>query len=724
MPHFTHQHGWLTALLAAALVVLCTPGGRPCLAHPHRIEPHQRWPIPTDDEREEAASLIGQLYAEEIAAADTPNKQASLARQLTDDALGTYDDPVARYELFAMVVELYVQMGRLQPALEMLDHLNESHAIDLHQRRAEAATAVVAGLKSATQLEQLQSTLDEIFEEALAAEHFPAAYEILSANITAADTFERAELIDTLERRQRRLDAAHLDWRAVQGALATLREDPVDPEANLELGRYHCFARGNWEEGIPYLALGSDANLRQAARLELNLVPASVELKRVADAWWECDFSASDPAIHATRQRAAFWYTIAAVELTGISKTTAERRAAEVGPIQDAYPLAGTRFMARSPALRPVASYGMGANYASELAVEEGLAWLANHQLFDGSWDCSFHGAQCMGSCEHASSFYAPAASTGLALLPLLAAGNTHQYGPYQENVAAGLAFLLENMQYHGNQGAFLDARGVFSHCVCTLAVAEAYLMTGDPALEEPLKDAIYFLEQNQDMSGGGWNVAPGGETEISITSWAVMALKTAEIAGLRIPQETMQGARYMSTPPEVRQLMEEARRAAGQNGEDASDADDSSTSPGRLPKADRLFPNDPRATAALQFSRIFLGWPRDNAYMIEGMAELAENPPQNTSLYYDFLVMQILRLYRDELWSRWHTEMRDQLVATQAQEGHASGSWYFPEDIGGTGSSPILYGDLGSAEGGRLNSTVMALLILQTYHRQSGLNL
>ena len=36
-------------------------------------------------------------------------------------------------------------------------------------------------------------------------------------------------------------------------SLATLEKEPADPKANLAVGRYLCFFKGNWDQGLPKL---------------------------------------------------------------------------------------------------------------------------------------------------------------------------------------------------------------------------------------------------------------------------------------------------------------------------------------------------------------------------------------------------------------------------------------------------------------------------------------
>ena len=73
-----------------------------------------------------------------------------------------------------------------------------------------------------------------------------------------------------------------------------------------------------------------------------------------------------------------------------------------------------------------------GGNSESEAAVARGLAWLARKQLKDGSWEFD-------GSSKD------KIAATGMALLPFLAAGETHKFGTkYKKTVENGLELADE----------------------------------------------------------------------------------------------------------------------------------------------------------------------------------------------------------------------------------------------------------------------------------------
>ena len=86
-----------------------------------------------------------------------------------------------------------------------------------------------------------------------------------------------------------------------------------------------------------------------------------------------------------------------------------------------------------------------GSSAESEQAVNLALAWLASHQFPTGGWSFDHRLGPCQGRCSNPGKALAKAVNgaTAMALLPLIGHGTTHQTGPYRQNVAAGLKFLI-----------------------------------------------------------------------------------------------------------------------------------------------------------------------------------------------------------------------------------------------------------------------------------------
>src|SRR5262249_36476859 len=180
-----------------------------------------------------------------------------------------------------------------------------------------------------------------------------------------------------------------------------------------------------------------------------------------------------------------------------------------------------------------------GGSQESEAAVQQGLMWLAAQQQPDGHWRAETPGTGW--------SPYNELGSTGFALLPFLARGETHkgseQINTYTKQVERGIKFLVSRQKPDGDlRGA---VNGMYNHALASIALCEAFGMTADPMLKGPCQRAIDFIIQMQ-KKDGGWRYGPNAEwpfSDLSCTSWVIMALKSGQMAGCNIPRETLEKA-------------------------------------------------------------------------------------------------------------------------------------------------------------------------------------
>jgi hypothetical protein len=336
----------------------------------------------------------------------------------------------------------------------------------------------------------------------------------------------------------------------------------------------------------------------------------------------------------------------------------------------------GAAFSARRGRGRSPSALARGATAVSEQAVERGLAWLAAHQAVDGSWQFDLSGCRCDGACRDPGTIKSDTASTAIALLPFLGAGSTQVDGPYQQTVSRGLYYLLSRMQPTPRGGDFC-AGTMYGHGVTTLALAEAYGMTHDALLLEPLRDAIRFIATSQDAHGGGWRYLPGQAGDITVTAWQLAALKSAAIAGVETPSPTIDG---------VRRFLDSVQAANGAG------------YGYRTPTA------KPCTSAIGLLCRMYTGWDRDLEPLRRGVTALAKPGPHPAAIYQNFYLAQALVQMDHPAWPRWNAKNRDQILAQQARAGHEAGSWFFA--------------DHDTAPGGRLAHTALAVLTLEVYYR------
>ena len=239
-----------------------------------------------------------------------------------------------------------------------------------------------------------------------------------------------------------------------------------------------------------------------------------------------------------------------------------------------------------------------GPTAPTEKAVRDGLIWLIRHQQKDGSWSaarmaevCDAKGGGCCGESK-GSEFTATydEGLTGLSLIAFLGFGADHTNQAKMvdtvrakktrlgEVVKNGLQWLKKRQAEH-TDGRFSKDGEIYNEALATLAMSEAYGMTGHVAWKESAQKGVDFLVAAQRVSPTGtglwgwryepraWIEGPEGraavpdekewkakihESDISATAWVVMALKSAELSGLSVPEASMKGAmdfvKYVTT--------------------------------------------------------------------------------------------------------------------------------------------------------------------------------
>lgn len=376
-----------------------------------------------------------------------------------------------------------------------------------------------------------------------------------------------------------------------------------------------------------------------------------------------------------------------------MTETSLALDAAPVGDVENLLgSLAGDDLAGRGKSKAALLAQG-GGTEGSEKSVALALAWLAEHQLSNGSWSYQLnHCPSCGGKCRDSGSNGSTIAATAMGLLPFLAAGNTPTTGKYKRVVDRGLSYLLSQGKEEEGGLSFRDGPGnMYSHGLATITLCETYAMLSARdrgrfrSLEYAVQEATRYIEYCQ-ASDGGWRYTPKQPGDTSVTGWMMMGLKSAEMAGLDVDPRSVLGCRSF-----LRDVvgMEDGQRYSYRSGEGESLATDSI---GLL-------------------CRLYLDWRVDNPTLQAGARRLAESTRNLDNPYYNYYVSQLLHHIGGKVWNNWNYEMREKLIAAQCMDGHERGSW-FPETPDGHCQS-----------GGRLYATALNCLVLEVYYRHMPLN-
>jgi len=658
----------------------------------------QRQPQPDLASQKELMEEIRTIdFRDDFIAADRPSKRLELAGKLLTAGTEPRDDSDKSYTLLRMAWEEATKLGEANVAINAVEEIGKRFEIDVVEVKAKTLESVgktTSGWPSSRKQELAEKVL-AVLDEAVAADDYAVADQlVLQARGLAAAVRGSEPLSRLVTVREKQIQELKRNREAVLHSLEVLESQPDDPAANEAVGRYYCFLKGDWQEGLSRLAAGGDDELKRIARVDLANPPLIVDRLALADDWWAASEKADSPTKEQLQLRAATWYGMIESDLAGADQLRARQRLSEAAgdPVtaaaepDDLPTLHG--FECREEEFRQSLLKLYGGNEQSEAAVHRACQWLADHQYPDGYWDFSHETPRFKGKVRDPGSISAPNAATALALLPLLAAGNGPRAGEFKRNVATGVTYLRGHMiRYASGATMFENVKNVPSHALGTMALCEAAAMARDKQIRAAAQMAVNFINMTQNADGG-WGFAPTrpkknpDPSNVAATAWNAAALRTAQWATVRIDPTVLADAlKYlesMRTPDAL----------------------------GYLPSSTAETPND-EATAAALLSGMYLGWPKDHAELSAHVGRLQSSGPSTKgSVLLNFRNSQIMRDAGGNAWETFNAALRDHIVATQETLPDEAGSWYF------SGAERELKG------AGRLFSTATATLALQVYYR------
>ncbi len=353
---------------------------------------------------------------------------------------------------------------------------------------------------------------------------------------------------------------------------------------------------------------------------------------------------------------------------------------------------------------------------AREEAIKSALKWLAGHQDVDrdGKWDCDgfmkHNGEAGAKNAGGGGGALHDVGATSLALLAFLGAGHGDRASKadnrYAKTVRMGLRYLTSSQDEDGCFGTRATHSFMYNHAMATLAMSEAYVITKNPRYKKPAQRGLAFLlrARNPYMA---WRYEPrGGENDTSVTSWCVMALKSALAAGLVTDNDRKEIERALKGSLNWIDKMTDANYGqVGYNFPGGSVARPEG-------KQDR-FPGEKSQamTAAGILTRIHCGQkPRQSESITKGTRLCLDVEPQwdesagTIDMYYWFIGTMALYHVGGKAWQRWNAALADAVVPHQRKKGAAAGSW---DPAGAWGG-----------DGGRVVSTALMAMSLQVVQR------
>ena len=304
------------------------PGNLGGLLNPGREKVPQsaKQAVPEKDAQEKAMTLIREVYKKEYDEAKTNEQKAELAKQLLEEGKNTHNDPAGRFVLFRVARDIAVGVGDYETAVGAIEELNRRYKVDAVSMKVEALSKVSKTPRPSDQQKKFVAVVIEAMDDSLAADRFADHKMLGEIALGGARRVRDATLTGSVVARLKEAGEFEKAYKEAQNLMAVLEKSPTDAEANMAVGRYRCFLKNDWANGLPMLALGDDPKIKKLAYQTIEEELSDLE---TADAWWEVAEGLKGVLQENVRRFAIGYYKKTLPTLSGLAKTKVERRIKE-----------------------------------------------------------------------------------------------------------------------------------------------------------------------------------------------------------------------------------------------------------------------------------------------------------------------------------------------------------------------------------------------------------
>jgi len=292
--------------------------------------------VPDSSVLDKARKLVDDVFKDDFAKAKKPTDMHALAKEIFQKGSECQDGPATQFILLSRAKDLAAQAGDDFLAFQAVDELDRTFKIDAMAMKVELLKTLVKAARTTDTHKSLALLALDLLEKIRSSDRFDLAEEIVKFAAVEAAKSRDKDLVQQVQTCRKDLENAKKTFSQIETANEIIKNHPNDLDANLTLGRYLCFAMVNWEEGLNYLAKGSDKNLLKLAAEEQNH-PADADAQiALADGWWEQAQSAQNHSKENIMRHAGQWYERALPALSGLVKFKVEKRLTQIKQLDGA----------------------------------------------------------------------------------------------------------------------------------------------------------------------------------------------------------------------------------------------------------------------------------------------------------------------------------------------------------------------------------------------------
>ena len=291
---------------------------------PKKEPPAKSPPLPQPAQFQAMKTKILGIFHKEYAEAKTAEAKMALAAKLDAQGDASQGEPAERYALWRMAAETACEAGDVSSAIDVANKIQTQFDGDAESIKTELLAAASRAAMTPEAAHSFCETAMKLAVAAVGRDDYDAALRHAKLATGATRRVKDPQFSRNLAVRERKIELLKTRYAAVEKAMQTLSANPDDPAADLTVGNWRCFQKGDWEKGLPCLAKCGRPELAALAKRDMAKSADARERVAIADEWWKLADKERDFKVM-YRARAVYWYKQAAPSLSGLEKVRVDK---------------------------------------------------------------------------------------------------------------------------------------------------------------------------------------------------------------------------------------------------------------------------------------------------------------------------------------------------------------------------------------------------------------
>ncbi|MES2792657.1 MAG: hypothetical protein V4719_23800 [Planctomycetota bacterium] len=287
-------------------------------------------PVPDAAAIKDAEGLLHEVLAKDFSKIGQASGKLAWATRLTEYDFSGEPNLAVPYVAWNEARANAAAVGDINLAFRAINLLSQHYQIDLVETKIETLAALAKSTREKETLTHAAHIAVNLLALTIRDDNYSAATQVASTARGLAQKSQMKHLQALTQYYDKRAKLLSKEFQKIDKEANAIQQTSEGSAARTAAGRFYCFLKADWVRGLPLLAGGDDAPLKQLAERELAVPTQLKDQIALADDWWQQAEALTNDQRGTVQRHAGTWYQASLGTATGVERIGIMNKLAKV----------------------------------------------------------------------------------------------------------------------------------------------------------------------------------------------------------------------------------------------------------------------------------------------------------------------------------------------------------------------------------------------------------